>query len=226
VGTVPFVEHLTAPNPPARSAGRGAETRRRILGAAEELFAERGIDGVSLREITSAAGANSAAAHYHFGSKDAVLAELFDERARAIVDRRLELLRDVRRDAAGAPVVEDVLRAFLRPALDAAVASGGTAFMRLRALLAFEAATFRRDVLSKAFDASSRQFLEELHLALPDVPVEDLHWRFHFTLGAMTYTMATPGRIESITHGELDSSENAAALEQLVRFAAAGLRAP
>ena len=41
--------------------------------------------------------------------------------------------------------------------------------MRLRALLAFEAAALRRDVLSKAFDASSRQFLEELHLALPDV---------------------------------------------------------
>ena len=42
----------------------------------------------------------------------------------------------------------------------------------------------------------------------------------------MTYTMATPGRIESITYGALDSSENAAALEQLVRFATAGLRAP
>jgi AcrR family transcriptional regulator len=222
---VPSVEHLTASNP-ARSAGRGAETRRRILGAAEELFAERGIDGVSLREITSAAGANSAAAHYHFGSKDAVLAELFDERARAIVDRRLEMLRDVSRDEAGVPGVEDVLRAFLRPALDAAVAPGGKAFMRLRALLAFEAAALRRDVLSKAFDASSRQFLEELHLALPDVPVEDLRWRFHFMLGAMTYTMATPGRIESITYGALDSSENAAALEQLVRFATAGLRAP
>ncbi len=215
----------STPPSPTRVDGRGAETRRRILTAAEELFAERGIDGVSLREITTAAGANSAAAHYHFGSKDAVLAELFQERARAIVERRLDLLARVPRDGRGAASAEDLLRAFLRPSLDVVAAPGGPAFMRLRARLAFEAAAVRREVLARAFDASSRTFLDELRLALPDVSVEDLRWRFHFTLGAMTYTMAAPGRIESITDGALDTTDDTA-LEQLVRYAAAGLRAP
>jgi AcrR family transcriptional regulator len=220
------VEESRAAAPPARGSSRGAETRRRILDAAEELFAERGIDGVSLREITAAAGANVAAAHYHFGSKDAVLAELFAERAQPIVDRRLELLRAVPRGTGGTATVEDLLRAFFRPSLDAAGTAGGEAFIRLRARLAFEGAEFRRQVLATAFDASSRQFLDELHAALPDVLMEDLRWRFHFTLGTMTYTMAAPGRIESITDGALDTVGNDAALEQLVRFAAAGLRAP
>ncbi|MCU1395023.1 MAG: hypothetical protein JWM34_3451 [Ilumatobacteraceae bacterium] len=207
-----------------RDAGRGAETRRRILSAAEELFSERGIDGVSLREITAAASANVAAANYHFGSKDAVLAELFEERAQAIVDRRLELLGQVHHEASGTPKVEDVLRAFLRPSLDTAASSGGEAFMRVRARLAFEPAEFRRGVLAKAFDDSSRQFLDALHAALPDLATTDLYWRFHFILGAMTYTMAAPGRIESITDGALDTSDTDAVVEQLVWFAAAGLR--
>ncbi|NCW39962.1 MAG: TetR/AcrR family transcriptional regulator, partial [Betaproteobacteria bacterium] len=59
-------------------------TPERILLAAEQLFSERGVDGVSLREITSTSGVNSAAAHYHFGSKLAVLEQLFELRAKPI----------------------------------------------------------------------------------------------------------------------------------------------
>ena len=45
-------------------------TKERILGAAESLFAQRGFDGASLRQLTSAAGVNLAAVNYHFGSKE------------------------------------------------------------------------------------------------------------------------------------------------------------
>src|SRR3954470_24483153 len=90
-------------------------TPERILQAAERLFSERGIDAVSLREITTAAGVNSAAAHYHFGSKEAVLEELFAQRARPIAQKREELLGQLKLDRNGRPRLEDVLRAFLRP---------------------------------------------------------------------------------------------------------------
>ena len=48
-------------------------TRARILVSAEALFAERGFEVVSLREITGAAGANVAAVNYHFGSKEKLI---------------------------------------------------------------------------------------------------------------------------------------------------------
>ncbi|MDR3641591.1 MAG: CerR family C-terminal domain-containing protein [Humidesulfovibrio sp.] len=55
-------------------------TKQRILAAAREVFAERGVAGATVREISAKAGANQAAVHYHFGSKEkllmAVLAEL------------------------------------------------------------------------------------------------------------------------------------------------------
>jgi hypothetical protein len=68
--------------------------------------------------------------------------------------------------------------------------------------------------------------LKALAKALPDLTNESLHWRFHFLLGSMVYTMAVPGRIESITKDGIDTVDPDAALAELVRFAAAGFRAP
>lgn len=49
----------------------------RILKAAERLFAARGFDGASVRDITTAAGVNLATITYYFGSKEGFLAALF-----------------------------------------------------------------------------------------------------------------------------------------------------
>jgi AcrR family transcriptional regulator len=208
----------------APDAGFG--TPERILMAAEKLFSERGIDGVSLREITTAAGVNSAAVHYHFGSKEVVLGELFAVRARPISDRREELLGKLKMDKDGRPVLEDVLLAFLIPALESLNTPDNLAFSMLRARMAFEREDLRRAALGKAFDRSSALALKALARALPDLPAKTLHWRFHFLLGSMVYTMAMPGRIESITQGKLNTGDPAAALTHMVRFAAAGFRAP
>ena len=51
-------------------------TRRRILAAASELFAERGFHGTTMRDIAERARVNLAAAHYHFGSKQALYLEV------------------------------------------------------------------------------------------------------------------------------------------------------
>jgi AcrR family transcriptional regulator len=207
-------------------AGFGDSTPERILLAAERLFSERGIGEVSLREITSAAGVNSAAAHYHFGSKDAVLDELFTRRARPIAERREQLLERLKLNRQGRPVLEDVLRAFLQPALDLLNTPEGIAFTRLRARMVFEREEVRRQILGKSFDRTNEMTIQALARALPRLASKELYWRFHFLLGTMVYTMARPGRIESMTRGGIETAEPRAALDHLVRFAAAGFRAP
>ena len=210
----------------AETMESGASTPDRILQAAELLFSERGIGDVRLREITTAAGVNSAAAHYHFGSKEAVLEELFARRARPIAERREQLLSQLKLNRQDRPVLEDVLRAFLQPALDLLNSPEGVAFTRLRARMVFESEQVRSKLLGKAFDRSNAMMLEALAKALPELPPTDLYWRFHFMLASMVYTMARPGRIESLTKGDIDTYDPKAALEQMVRFVAAGFRAP
>ena len=63
-------------------------TKNKILDAAEQLFADKGFNGTSLREITGAAGVNLAAVNYHFGSKKelikAVMSRYMDELSPAL----------------------------------------------------------------------------------------------------------------------------------------------
>ena len=75
------------------------DTKEQILDAAEELFSEQGIDGVSLRAITQAAAVNLASVHYHFGSKEALAKAVFVRRIGVINRERLELLDECERRA-------------------------------------------------------------------------------------------------------------------------------
>ena len=60
--------------------GNTEVTKERILDEAESLFAQRGFDGVSVREITTAARCNLAAVNYHFGNKRKLYIEVFRSR--------------------------------------------------------------------------------------------------------------------------------------------------
>ena len=67
-------------------------TKERILGAAEELFAQHGFAGTSLRQVTSRADVNIAAVNYHFGSKENLVNEVFRRRMDDMTAARLSQL--------------------------------------------------------------------------------------------------------------------------------------
>ena len=197
--------------------------RQRLLDAGERLFAAHGWNGVSIRALAAEADVTLSALNYHFGEKENLLAEIFAARAAPIATERLRLLAVI--EATGAPTLEAVIEAFLRPALTVSSQFGGEAFVKLRARLATEPEAFSRRILATAFDESSGAFIAALQTALPELPPADLAWRFHFLLGTMFYTMANPGRIQSLTAGACDPGDTAAALLHLVPFVAAGFRA-
>lgn len=206
-------------------AAAASSVRQRLMDAAELLFAEHGWNAVSIRAIVTAAGVNLAALHYYFGSKEQLLAEIFAARAAPIAKERTRLLDAIERTG-GVPSLEGILEAFLRPALtlDSFERFGGRTFTRLRARLASEPAAVSRRILANAFDQSSGAFLDALQRALPEVPRADIEWRFHFMLGAMVYTMADPGRIQSLTGGRCDPGNAEDALAHMIPFLAAGFR--
>jgi AcrR family transcriptional regulator len=98
--------------------GPGQATRARIMTVAERLFAQRGIDGVSIRDITTEAEVNTAAIHYHFGSKTALVEAILTRRAAELGRRRADFLERV--EAAEQPTLREVVEAFVVPTAEMA----------------------------------------------------------------------------------------------------------
>jgi len=108
------------PSPDARLAQSELPipTRERLLRIAERLFARTGIDAVSTRQIAAAAAQkNTAALHYHFGTKDQLIDTLLALRLEPINRRREALLEAVWRDGSERDL-HALLDALVRPLLE------------------------------------------------------------------------------------------------------------
>ncbi len=166
-------------------------TERRLLLAAESLFAERGIDAVSLRAIMAAAGANVASVHYHFGSKDALVRALIKERGGQVSARRNELLDDLER--ADELDVQMLAEAFVRPVLEM-VSSGGVAWVTFIAGI-LSSGHPALSVVTDGFVQQGRRFTALLERIYPDLPARTA--RFRLTQ-AMTLTFQVLGDLEGV----------------------------
>lgn len=93
------------------------KTKDKLKYVAQQLFAERGIDGVSVREIVHAADQkNMASLHYYFRTKEQLLKELLQDAANAIENRRTELL-DALEGEGGPTSPMEILRIFIECAV-------------------------------------------------------------------------------------------------------------
>ncbi|WP_237711901.1 TetR/AcrR family transcriptional regulator [Rhodanobacter sp. 115] len=200
-----------------------ASTKDRILAAAETLFAQRGFDGASLRQLTAAAGVNLAAVNYHFGSKEKLVDEVFRRRLDALNQGRLAALATVAgRDST---TLEDVLEAYIRPALELTHDDNGALFMRVLARAFAEHDDHLRQFLSENYGHVMRQFTAEFTHLLPHLSRAELYWRIDLVTGALTHAMSGFGMIQR--KGDVSATAHREqTVAHLVRFAAAGLSSP
>jgi len=201
------------------------DSKEKLLVSAEQLFAERGFDGVSVRDITNAAGVNSALLGYYFGGKQGLLSEVYKRHCTPLIQERLRLLKEFSETPKG-PTLEQVLEAFIRPSLEVTIDKHGRSnFTRLRAILSGENSALLERMIAKNFDPSSRTFVDVLCKCLPHLTREDVLWRFHFLLGAIYYTGAGLHRVRALSDGRCDPSDPVASAEEMIPFLAAGFRA-
>src|SRR5437764_11103756 len=92
-----------------------AATKAAVLSVAERLFALNGFRNVSVRDITAEAGVNLASVNYHFGSKDALVFEIFRRRAGEMNRERARRLHEINDQFQGRPPVREILRALIEP---------------------------------------------------------------------------------------------------------------
>ena len=198
-------------------------TKERILSAAELLFAQRGFDGASLRQLTTAAGVNLAAVNYHFGSKEKLVEQVFRRRLDALNTHRLSELAKVTGNHRS--TLEEVLSAYIRPALELSHEGNGALFMRVLARAFAEHDDTLRQFLSENYGHVMRQFTAEFARLLPQLSKEELYWRIDLVTGALTHAMSGFGIIQR-KRDVTEEAHREQTAQHLIRFAMAGLSHP
>jgi AcrR family transcriptional regulator len=173
-----------------------------------------------LRAITAAAGVNLAAVHYHLGSKEALLAAVVARHAGPINRERIARLAALEARAE-TPAVEDILGAFLTPAL--ARGRGDPELGDGIVLIQSEPLERAAPLLRSQFGEVIRRFGDALCAALPELPPAVVRERLHFAVGALLHVLS--GRPRAAFDDALGVDDDTLP-ECLVAFLAAGLRAP
>ncbi|MBC6412201.1 MAG: TetR/AcrR family transcriptional regulator [Hyphomonadaceae bacterium] len=203
-----------------------AHSRRdKILDAAEALFAERGYDGVTLRQIAALAAVDVALTNYHFGTKKDLFTTVFHRRAAILNKVRDEALTACLNTKVPA-TLEDIVEAYLRP-LGEIQASADKGWKHYLSLVAWvnNSTEWGREFMTDNFNPFVSKFIDALKTTLPNADEQALYWGYHYMSGALTLTFADTRRLDTLSGGKASSSDITVGYKHMIPFIAAGFRA-
>jgi AcrR family transcriptional regulator len=198
---------------------RGEATRTALIEAAESLFAEGGVEAVSTRQIGAAIGSsNTNVVAYHFGSKDALIREVYRHRLPAIDRRRGELL--ARAEAAGrADDAHELVRVFFVPLFEQSDGMGRHSYARFLSGLERSGMIATRLEISAEFPDTEALFVR-LRDCLPQGAQAMFAARIRLVTGLVT------AALYQIDSESGDAGDRADRFEDALAMAAAALVAP
>ena len=151
-------------------------TRDVILDTAERLFAEQGIDAVSLRTINTEAGFSVAALHYHFGNREGLVEALIERNQVPILARRQGLLDDL--TAMDKPDVHKIVEALVLPMAEPIITDPERGVRTVKFLFRTYLDQAEHQQVHEVIEESFRIFNQLLAKALPELAPEVLHQRW------------------------------------------------
>ena len=211
---------MTAPSTSTSTTASTSKTKAQLLDVAEQLFLRSGL-GVSVRDITDAAGQNGAAIHYHFGSRDALVGAVIARRASDLAARRRAALQALR-DAPTPPTIRDVVAGLVGAYVGMVEAEGPDAqrwvdLMHALWLARSPALAFMSDQA-----ADERDWARLARAALPHLAADVFDARFELAIETIIVGLRTPTRAPGADAVHLPAAL-AARAEILVDFVAAAL---
>ena len=213
--------------PPAEiDPEREAATKAQVLAAAERLFALHGFQNVSVRDITAEAGVNLASVNYHFGSKDALLFEIFRRRTAELNRDRARMLHEAADRHDGKPPVREILRALFEPPMRWSKPENERRISVQFIIRARDEGTEQMREVLRTDVSHLRRFADALMAARPELRPEDVYWRLHFCLGMIhNNRFAEFDRLHTLSEGLTRESDTEALLRRMLDFAEAGFLA-
>ena len=200
-----------------------AATKNQVFIAAERLFALHGFQNVSVRDITAEAGVNLASVNYHFGSKDALLFEIFRRRTAELNRERARMLHEASDRHGGKPPVREILTALFAPPLKWLAPANDRRISLLFLIRARSEGTEEMRNVLRTDVSHLRRFSDALLAALPQLPPEEVYWRIHFALGMIHQNrFAELDRLSVLSEGLTHEEDVEGLLRRMVDFAEAG----
>jgi AcrR family transcriptional regulator len=206
-------------------SSRGEAAQIRLLDVSEKLFAEKGFDGTSVREITRLAGYNLASINYYFSNKENLYRDVYLRRIRQLRELRIAGIERVMSRGSEA-TLEDLLDSFARTFLDPLVdhVSG-----RMLMDLMFREISEPRLPKDLFFQEMIRPVQEVLQKALrdlcPGLSSESAIFSIHTVVAQLLHMIHLQEMNRSEERIPMPSVEMTAMIKHLVRFSAAGIRA-
>ena len=202
------------------------ESRQRLLDSAEQLFAEKGFDSTSVRDLTQLAKCNVASVNYHYGSKEKLYQEVFYNHFTLMRETRITSINRVMQDHGPQTSLEQFIkafaRAFLEPLLDN---SSGRLTMRLMMREMTDprlpADMFFEDMVKPV----SAVLLGAMHQICPDLDHRNAQKCVHSLIAQLIHVVQVRiyfTRIQKLDHPMLNLQEM---LDHVVQFTAAGMKA-
>lgn len=152
----------------------------RLKVEAQRLFANRGIDGVTVRDIATAAGQkNPAAVGYHFGSKEALVRELIVDGAKIIDARRNDQL-DALEDAGGPTSISQIVEILIYPSVNLAAPGETDTYNRFLHMVTMSHSDLFYDALGGHWNSGYQRCLEHLRVLMPSKSRTIQNQRFIF----------------------------------------------
>ncbi|MEM9907550.1 MAG: TetR/AcrR family transcriptional regulator [Cyanobacteria bacterium P01_D01_bin.44] len=199
-----------------------ADTQTQILDAAERLFAEQGFSATSLRSIIRAAGVNLAAIHYHFGSKEKLVVATIQRMAKPIIKAELQMITAASEQSSLS--VESILRAFFEPGLKVIYQTQGEqGLIQARLMGRCRTEPTIEPIAAKEFDVISQTFIEAFQEVLPEKSEAEIKWKFDLMIAMLIRVLCAANQPDAMLQGK-SPEEIETAIQQLVKFAAAGMR--
>ena len=219
---LPMSETPAAKGARRSKAEQRAETIEQILDAAEYLFAQAGLHGVTLRDVAQRVGVHTTLMNYYFKDKQTLFEAVFARRAGVTSGLRMQALDRYEAEAGDHPTVEGALHAFLDTDLDLYIA-GGEPWKNYGAFGARISNTPEgAELMDEHFDPVVLRLVGILRRALPHFSDEDIFWGYHFVTGALMNTLARTGRIDRLSGGLCRSDDYEAVKARMAAFMAAG----
>ena len=168
-----------------KAPGDRPDPAAHLKAVALRLFAQRGTDGVTVRQIADAAGQkNHAALTYHFGSKDALIRSLIVDGARAIDDRRNAWLDAAEADGGPHSVLE-AMEGLVRTSVAAAPPPEGEYYNRFILGVQISNRALFMDALEGKWNSGYQRCLAHIRRLLPDMAPEEVSQRLVFMGAAL-----------------------------------------